>query len=73
LVRYAVPRHQWGMDTNHSSDPTTPLIELLRRAAGGQIAARIHALDDERKSLVALLRSVRARERAAARREAVGV
>jgi hypothetical protein len=51
--------------------PTTPApdpIETLSTITADQLRQRLQALDAERRAIVVLLRSVAARERAAARR-----
>jgi hypothetical protein len=46
-------------------------VELLSRLSVADLRARLDALEDHRKGLLVLLRSARARERAAARRQEV--
>jgi hypothetical protein len=49
--------------------PATPdPLELLARLTVADVRARLDALEVEREALLTLLRSLRARERAAARR-----
>jgi hypothetical protein len=52
--------------------PTPPdALSLLARLTVADVRARLDALEDERRALLTLLRSLRARERAAARRQGV--
>jgi len=58
------------MDTTITSAPPDA-ISLLSRLTVADVRARLDALEAERRALLTLLRSLRARERAAARRQEV--
>jgi hypothetical protein len=57
------------MSTTAPPAPVPDALDLLSRLTVADVRARLDALEAERESLLTLLRSLRARERAAARRQ----
>jgi hypothetical protein len=51
--------------------PLSDALGLFAKLTAADVRARLDALDDERRALLTLLRSLLARERAAARRQEV--
>jgi hypothetical protein len=60
-----------GMDATHSASTPPEVLTLLSRLTVAEVRARLDAIEDERRALLTLLRSVRARDRSAARRQEV--
>jgi hypothetical protein len=55
--------------TAQPAPPLSDALGLLSQLTVADVRARLNALDDERRALLTLLRSLLARERAAGRRQ----
>jgi hypothetical protein len=62
-----MPIHNMGMSNTATDTPAPDLVSLLSQLTLADVHSRLDAIEAERKALLVLIRSLRARERAAAR------